>query len=455
MLECLALLCLSPVALPVQPFAPARIQSDSEASQTLWIRSDRIIVRPGTEISGALIVQDGRIVAVGPGLTAPEGAQQIEGAVVCAGYLDAWSTVGVFDDTVQDAKLDSASRVVDGLDTHGFAKERMELLQSGVTTLRVQGGVEAEIGGVCAIVRNDPNANGGDVSLLADACVAATIGVTTGNKVPDVFDRIGNVDKLVRLIEGGRSYVDRLAAYETKQAEWEKAIEEKSAELEKDFKKAKKKREGDKKKAEEKDKEYKEKKYKEDKPPKPVNADQDKAVMGRVEAGEMPLVVEIHRAAEIRELLLKTAEFSRLRLILAGATEAAGFAKELAERNISVIVWPTPMGVNRPDEYKTHDLELAGKLQAAGVNILFGSGGEASPTDLSALAAIAVGHGLDRNAALEALTIGAARSFDVADQIGTVERGKEADLLILTGDPLDVTTRTSYVILDGVIVVQP
>jgi imidazolonepropionase-like amidohydrolase len=412
-------------------------------------------VRPGEEVSGAVLVQNGRIVAVGPGVSAPEGARTIEGEVVCAGYLDAWSTLGVIEDTAQAGKLDAASRAVDGLDPYGQEVERLESLRAGVTFLRVQAGVEADIGGRCAVVRNDPDASVDDLALLDDACVTAAIGVTASNRVPDVFTRVSDVDKLVREIEGGRSYRERETDYEEKLAEWEKGIAEKEEELEKDFKKAKKKREEEMEKAEEKGKKFKESRYREDRKPKKPRFDPEKEVMARVESGEIPLVVEVHRAPEMRELLDKTAAFDRLRLILAGATEAETLAGELARREIPVIVWPVPMGAGRPDEYKAHDLELAGKLDEAGVEVLFGSGGETSARDLSALAALAVGHGLEPTAALDALTLGPARSFDVADRIGSVERGKEADLLVLSGDPLDVTTRPTHVILRGNVVVEP
>ena len=454
MFECLALLSLATFVQPLSASAAPLAQSDDSASQTLWIRSDRIIVRPGEEISGAVLIQDGRIIAVGPGLPAPEGARTLEGAVVCAGYLDAWSTVGVEGATVADKKLNPASRVIDAVDTHSFDKQREELLRAGVTTARVQGGARGKIGGTGAVVRNDPNAGPGEIALLEEACVTATIGVTVGNQTPDVFDRIDSVDKLVRLIEGGRSYRDRLADYKEKLAEWEKEIAEKQKELDKDFKKAKKKRDGDVEKAEEDGKTFKEKKYKEDKKPKAPRLDVDKEAMAKVESGELPLVVEVHRVPEIRELLAKTAAFGRLRLILAGATEASSLASEIAKRNIPVIVWPAPMGNTRPNEYMRHDLELAGKLNGAGVKVLFGSGGSGAAGDLSALAALAVGHGMDRTAALEALTLGPARSFDLSDRIGSVEPGKDADLLVLTGDPLDVATRTSFVILNGVVVVE-
>jgi imidazolonepropionase-like amidohydrolase len=166
-------------------------------------------------------------------------------------------------------------------------------------------------------------------------------------------------------------------------------------------------------------------------------------------------VVEAHRAAEIRGLLEGTERHGSLRLVLAGATEALPFAEELAERRVTVLLWPAPAGDLSWDELEGHDLSLAGRLAEAGVEVLLGSGGTdpAATRDLPLLAQLAVGHGLEREKAFEALTLGAARAFDAADRLGSVEAGKSADLLLLDGEPLVSTTRVLQVIAGGRVVV--
>ena len=182
--------------------------------------------------------------------------------------------------------------------------------------------------------------------------------------------------------------------------------------------------------------------------------------MRRVADGELPLVVEVHRAAEIRELLEATEHFDRLRLIIAGGTEAMSCAEELASRQVSVVVWPTLLGETGKagyDEFDAHDLTLAGRLAAAGVSVLLGSGGEnpRATRDLPLLAALAIGHGLERDRAFAAMTLKAAQALDVADRVGSIAFGKDADLQVLDGEPLVSTTRVQYVIADGNIVVSP
>ena len=122
-----------------------------------------------------------------------------------------------------------------------------------------------------------------------------------------------------------------------------------------------------------------------------------------------------------------------------------------------VVVWPRAFGVDVPDELDGSDLGLAGQLAERGVTVLLGSGGRdpAVTRDLPLLAARAVAHGLSREDAFEALTLGAARALDVDRRLGSVEFGKDADLLVLDGEPLSTTARVQYVIVNGEVAVSP
>ena len=118
---------------------------------------------------------------------------------------------------------------------------------------------------------------------------------------------------------------------------------------------------------------------------------------------------------------------------------------------------PQPIGANALPEMERHDLALAGRLQAAGVTVLLGSGARNpfGARELPLLAELAIGNGLDRQAAFSALTIGAARAFDLDGRIGSVELGKDADLLVLDGEPLAGQTRIQYVLSGGDVVITP
>lgn len=423
----------------------------SSEDPPVLIRAARVILRPGEELTNATLwIEDGVIVAIGTDLPAPEGARVIEGQVVCAGFIDAWSSLGLDPESAEDGNLTPGARTVDALDPYHLAEERQEALRAGVTATRVQAGRTASIGGVGALVQTDAGFE--SPVVLADACLASTIGLTRG-RAADVFDRLGEIDRLIGALDKGRKYKESRAQFEKDLEKWLKTIGEKLVELEKDFKKAKKDREKEEKEAKEKGKEFKEKSYKEDKKPRRVKVDVNDEALGRAADGELPLVVEVHRAAEIRRLLEKTRTFPRLRLVLAGGTEAAGFAEELAERGIPVILWPVPMGTVRPDEYDEHDLALAGELARAGVKVAIGNGGTRDARELRNLAALAVAHGLDRDAALAAVTSVPAELFDAAERLGALAPGHSADVLVLDGDPLDTTAQIRFVIARGKVVV--
>lgn len=439
-------------------FAPPTInvapQDEAASSTSVLVHAERLIVRPGEELENTdILIQDGVIVAVGVGLAAPEGAREVDGKVVCAGFLDSWSSLGVDRASAADEGTSPSTRTLDAVDRYSDPHHFADALRAGVTSVRVQAGGPAQAGGLGAVVRLDPALERDAALVLEDSNLAATVGTPRGGRARDIFDRLGEVDRLVGLIESGRKYREDWTEYRYELEEWRKEIAEKEKELEKDFKKAKKDRDKEIKEAEEKGKEFKEERYKEEKQPRKPRLDPDSDTMGRVADGEVPLVVEAHRHAEIRALLGKTADYDRLRLVLAGGTEAADHGKTLADRGVPVIVWPKPSSPSG-DEWDGHSLGLAAELEEDGVEVLIGSGGSDTSRELRLLAALAVSKGLDRDAALHAITLGPARAFDVADRLGSVERGKDADLLVLDGDPLDTTARIRFVISQGRVVVE-
>lgn len=428
--------------------APA---GDSAAAATsLALRAKRVIVAPGEVLENAtVLVRNGRIVAVGPDVQVPEGARVLEGNVVCAGFIDPWSGLGVEARSISDGRTDAATRATDALDPWGAEHERRETVAAGVLLARAQTGDGAEFGGIGAVVRN--GAAGDDLVLLADANVAAAVGISDRGRGKDPFDRVGEADRLVSKLTGGRDYRTEWVEYAEKLAEWEKAIAEAEAKLEKDFKKAQKARDKDVEDAKKKGEEHKDKDYKEDKRPRTPKYDAEKEVLARVVAGELPLVVRCEGVTELHALLAGTEAFPRVRMLIAGGSGAEQVARELVARRIPVIVQPLPysdLDGSRPDG---NDLGLAARLTARGVEVLLGSGG-ASSRDLPWLAALAVGHGLDAEAAFTALTVGAARALDVADEVGTVKVGKRAELLLLDGDPLTSGARVRAAISAGRVV---
>ncbi len=417
---------------------------ETHAAPVLLLKADRILVRPGLELEGAsVLVRDGRIAAVGEGLEAPEGATVVEGAVITAGFLDAWSALGVDPQALNDGSASPATRTADALDPFGSDHTRLQALNAGITSYRVQAGLSSMLSGQGAVVRNSPVLDLEDSVILEDAVLHSRVG--SG----DVFQRLDGIEKVFSALEGGRKYRESEAEYEVELAKWVAQIAEEEEELEKDFKKAKKKRDEDMEEAEEEGDEFKEKRYKEDRKPRAPRLDRDAAVMGRVADGELAMVFEINEGPELRYFLERLEDFPRLRPILAGASDAAELASELAEAGVPVLLQPSI--ASSTEDQRERGLGLAGVLAKHGVTVLFGSGGR-NPlvsAELPLLAALAVGHGLSREDALAALTTAPAQALDVDRRVGSVVRGKDADLLIWSGDPFESTSRLIGVVSGG------
>jgi imidazolonepropionase-like amidohydrolase len=162
--------------------------------------------------------------------------------------------------------------------------------------------------------------------------------------------------------------------------------------------------------------------------------------------GTLPLVINVNRASDILAALRVAREFN-LRLIVSGAAEGWLVARELAAANIPVII--NPMGNIPGMEALAITLENAARLHAGGVNVVFASFDSHNSRNLKQIAGNAVSYGMPFDAALRALTVNPARLWGVADRYGTLEAGKDADVVVWSGDPLELTTAVEHVFING------
>jgi imidazolonepropionase-like amidohydrolase len=163
----------------------------------------------------------------------------------------------------------------------------------------------------------------------------------------------------------------------------------------------------------------------------------------------MPLIVGVHRAADIRAVL-KLAREQGLRIVLSGAEEGWMVAAEIAKARVPVILSAT---ANLPASFESlgATMENAARLHREGVTIAFSNGDDGHRIrEVRYDAGNAVAHGLPYHAALEAITINPARIFGMAATTGAIERGKSADLVVWSGDPLEPMTQAQAVIIGGV-----
>lgn len=164
----------------------------------------------------------------------------------------------------------------------------------------------------------------------------------------------------------------------------------------------------------------------------------------------IPLLAHADRASDIRVLVEFAAEFD-LPLIVAGGAESWLVADELARADAAVVLSSVNNLPGSFDELNAR-LDTAALLEEAGVTFTFGSNGNMqthNARNLTQAAGIAVANGLTWEAALRSITLTPAEIYGVADRLGSIEPGKEADLVVWGGDPLELTNYPEQVFIRG------
>ena len=162
----------------------------------------------------------------------------------------------------------------------------------------------------------------------------------------------------------------------------------------------------------------------------------------------LPLIVTANTEDDIRTAIA-LADRVKVNLVILGGAEAGYVAPLLREKNIPVILGQRQTLPSREDDYHAAPYQLAGQLAKAGVKVAFSVGDDTNSRDLPYNAATSVAWGMDRGEAIKALTINAAEILGVADRIGSLQPGKDANLFIARGDPLEVRTEITHVFIAG------
>jgi imidazolonepropionase-like amidohydrolase len=164
--------------------------------------------------------------------------------------------------------------------------------------------------------------------------------------------------------------------------------------------------------------------------------------------GKVPVITIAVREKDIREAV-EFADKEKLKLVLAEIREPGKMTETLAKKQIPVILGPTlALPMDEDDRYD-QQFVLPSELFKAGVKIAFGSFGNQFARNLPYQAAQAVAFGLPQADALKAVTINAAEIWGVQDRIGSIEKGKLANLVVTDGDPLESRTQIKHLFIKG------
>lgn len=162
----------------------------------------------------------------------------------------------------------------------------------------------------------------------------------------------------------------------------------------------------------------------------------------------IPMKVHAHRADDILTAI-RIAKHYDINITLDHCTEGHLIAEDIRESGFPAIVGPTMSNRNKI-ETQNMDFKTPGILHEHGIKVALTTDHPVTRIqDLIICAALAAREGLGREEALKSITINAAEICNVSDRTGSIEAGKDADIAIFDGDPMDLFTRTLYTIIDG------
>jgi imidazolonepropionase-like amidohydrolase len=381
------------------------------AQAQVAVHADTVWTMAGAPLrDGVVIVDQGKIVAVGAAdeIAIPDGHRVIRGAVLTPGLIDAHASVGLTGITNQPADQDHRERshpiqpALRALDGYNPAEELVAYLRGlGVTTVHVGPSPGNLVGGQTLVVKTH-GLSVDEASLQATAMMLFTLGDRPKNRFAadqGPTTRMANAAKIREALAAAQDY-DR-------------------------------KRRG-------KD---------------PPGRDLGLEALARVARGEQPALFIAHRADDILTALRIAREFD-LDLVLGGATEAYLVRDAIQAAGVPVLVGPTTIR-DRPGETRNATFENAAFLNRAEIPIGMATGFEGYVPKVRVVlweAAIAASNGLGAEATLRALTLDAAKILGIHDRTGSIEVGKDADLALFDGDPLEHASHVCAVLIDGKVV---
>ncbi|MCK5651936.1 MAG: amidohydrolase family protein [Gemmatimonadetes bacterium] len=400
--------------------APALAQEE-----TVVLSGGRLLtMTDGVIENGVLVMRGGRITAIGSRVRIPSDARVIDvtGKTVMPGLIDGFTNLGAADYPSYGEDDDEATdpvtphlRIIDALNPDN---RFIPLARSaGVTAVLCAPAEGNLLTGQSALVRL-AGTSVEEMVVRSPVGVHISLGEASklryGEKRRMPATRMGSAALLRQTLVDAQGYADKLAEHERKLAAHEAGEEEDG--------------EGG------------------DKPTTPARNLKLEALLP-VLSGEVPLIVGADRFDDIHSALRIAAEF-HVRIVLNHGAEAHRLAEELAGQDIPVI-WG-PVGARyRELESQEGTPETTGRLYAAGVRFAFQTGSIENVVGLLDQARAAVVHGRPREEALKGLTLYPAEVFGVAEELGSLEVGKWADVVVFDGDPLSELSKAEMVFVGG------
>ena len=382
----------------------------------LAIKGGRILTITRGEIDGGTVLVDGgKIVEIGADVKVPKGAEVIDasGKVVMPGLVEAHCHVGIWEEAIGWAGSDGNERTdpatphiraVDAIKANADEGGLEAALKEGITTAQILPGSANVIGGTGVVVKMAPKRTVDEMVVRNPSGMKIAFGENPQRvygveqkKMPST--RMGVAGVLREWLQKTRNYMAKKEMFK-------------------------------------------------DEPEKMPEADIRLEALIPVLKGEIPLRTHAHRADDVATAIRIAEEFG-LEMSWEHATEGHRIAEFIAKKGIAAVWGPSLMerpkwemrelSFDTPKSFHDAGVKFAIQTDAVGSSIAF----------LPICAGMAVKHGLPYDEALKSITIIPAEILGVADRVGSIEVGKDADLRILDGDPLELRTKVETVIIDG------
>ncbi len=383
----------------------------------------------GTLEKATILMDAGRIVAVGEAVAIPREAQQIDvtGKVITPGLIDAHTHVGLSGDSIGREHGDANEtsdpitpqmRALDAVDP--LSPEFQDLIEAGVTTVLTGPGSANLIGGQWVCLKTVPRATLTEMILLEPAGMKMALGENPkhvyGSNKKAPASRMGNAALLRAALTETQNYMATWERYERESA----ACRAKIARGEEISEPAA--------------------------PARDIKWEALVPVLRR----EMKCRIHAHQSNDILTAIRIAEEFN-LDITIEHATEGYLLADLLAAKGIPVTVGPIFTGRYKHELRGKHH-KNPGILCRAGVKVALQVDGASSTQYLAFSAALAVRGGMSEDEALKAITLNAAEIIGVADRVGSLEPGKDADMVVFSGHPFDYRAQVELVLVNGAVV---
>jgi imidazolonepropionase-like amidohydrolase len=377
----------------------------SATKAQIAIKAETIYTVSGTPIKdGVVLVKNGKIENVGANLSIPSGYKVYETKVLTPGLIDARSLVGISGamniPTDQD-QLDKTSPIqpeLRAIDAYNPNESLVKVVRDyGITTIHTGHGVGALVSGQTMIAKTKPGTVG-TVTIQPLAMLAMTLESSVGKN----FSSPGTSAKQMSMI---RTELIKAQTYQKKQEDKDES--------------------------------------------KRPSKDLQMEVLSKLLKGEIKALITVNTSRDIMTAIRFAKEFN-LKLVLNGAAEAYRLIPQIKEAKAEIVLHATM--ARGGGDMANMTTESAALLTAAGIPVSIEGGYEAYvPKTRIVLfeAGQAMVHGLSFDDALKTITLNPAKLLGIESRVGSIEKGKDADLVLFDGDPFEYLTNVKMVFIDG------